>query len=50
MELWLSANGQAHGFIPRSYWEGYFDVVGTLLLQAAVFVWETDGGFGDSSA
>ena len=42
MELWLSANGQAHDFIPRSHWEEYFDAVEALLPQASVFVWETD--------
>ena len=43
MELWLSANGQAHDFIPRSHWEEYFDAVEALIPQASVFVWETDG-------
>ena len=43
MELCLYSKVDAQSFIRRSYLEGYFDVVGTLLLQAAVFVWETDG-------
>lgn len=43
MELWLSANGQAHDFIPCSHWEEYFDAVEALIPQASVFVWETDG-------
>ncbi|WP_195984219.1 GNAT family N-acetyltransferase [Clostridium sp. D33t1_170424_F3] len=43
MEIWLSANLQAHPFVPRSYWESHFAEVKTMLPQAELYVAEEDG-------
>ena len=42
-EIWLTANCQAHPFIPASYWEDRLEEVKTALLQAEVYVWEERG-------
>lgn len=42
-EIWLAANLQAHGFIPRAYWEEQLETVRDLLPQAELYVWQ-DGG------
>lgn len=42
-EIWLEANLQAHGFIPRAYWEEQLETVRDLLPQAELYVWQ-DGG------
>lgn len=42
-EIWLEANLQAHGFIPRAYWEEQLETVRDLLPHAELYVWQ-DGG------
>lgn len=42
-EIWLAANLQAHGFIPRAYWEEQLETVRDLLPHAELYVWQ-DGG------
>lgn len=43
VEIWLAANLQAHGFIPRAYWEEQLETVRDLLPRAELYVWQ-DGG------
>lgn len=43
MELWLNGNIEAHDFIPRNYWESNAPMVQEQLLQAEIYVYETDG-------
>lgn len=43
MKLWLSGNVDAHPFIPKEYWESNFSMVEEQILQAEVFLCETDG-------
>lgn len=43
LEIWLSANLQAHDFIPEEYWKGNLSMVGQLLPQAEVLVCEAQG-------
>lgn len=43
MELWLSANLQAHDFIAPAYWKENFDMVKGMLPQAEILVWEQNG-------
>lgn len=43
MELWLSANLQAHPFVPRGYWESHFEAVKAMLPQAELYVAEENG-------
>ena len=43
MELWLNGNIEAHDFIPRNYWESNAPMVREQLLQAEIYVYETDG-------
>lgn len=43
MELWLNGNIKAHDFIPRNYWESNAPMVREQLLQAEIYVYETDG-------
>lgn len=38
MELWLSANRQAHPFIPPAHWEQNLDLVRSLIPQAEVYI------------
>lgn len=44
LEIWLEANADAHGFIPRHYWEGQLETVKALLPQAEVFVCQDEAG------
>lgn len=44
MRIWLSSNQDAHAFIPKAYWCSHFTEVQQALLQAQVFVYDTDGG------
>ncbi|HJD46568.1 MAG TPA: GNAT family N-acetyltransferase [Candidatus Mediterraneibacter norfolkensis] len=39
-EIWLSANLQAHDFIPAGYWKENFPAVKEMLPQAEVYVYE----------
>lgn len=43
MQIWLGGNKDAHPFIPKEYWESKQSMVEEQLLQAEVFVCETDG-------
>ena len=40
MQIWLSANIDAHHFIPKSYWESNFEMVKGILPAAEVYVYE----------
>lgn len=42
-EIWLDTNLKAHDFISEQYWRGNFDMVKEALLQAEVYVYESDG-------
>ena len=42
-QIWLSANLEAHDFIPASYWEGNLDFVREELSLAKVRVYEEEG-------
>lgn len=44
LEIWLTANAQAHAFIPREYWEGRLELVRELLPQAELCVWQAENG------
>mgnify|MGYP002575354626 CR=1 FL=1 len=43
MKLWLNGNIEAHDFVPRNYWESNASMVREQLLQAEIYVYETDG-------
>lgn len=43
MKLWLAANTQVHDFVPKSYWEGNYDMVKQMLPKAEVYVYEDNG-------
>lgn len=43
MKLWLFGNEDAHPFVPEEYWRSHFNEVQEALLQAKVFVYDTDG-------
>ncbi|GAK47527.1 acetyltransferase [Secundilactobacillus oryzae JCM 18671] len=38
MQIWLSANIEAHDFISTSYWQGNYDLIEGMLPKAEVFV------------
>lgn len=40
--IWLSANVEAHDFIPESYWRENFDMVCEMLPQAELYVYCDD--------
>ena len=42
-QIWLSANLEAHDFIPASYWKGNLDLVREELPLAKVRVYEEEG-------
>ena len=42
LDIWLTANLQAHSFIPAAYWKGNAEAVRQALPQAEVYVWEED--------
>lgn len=45
MQIWLTANMEAHDFIDSSYWKSHFEEVRALLPQAEIMVSEnTDTG------
>ena len=37
-EIWLTANRNAHAFIPAAYWESHLDFVKNMLPQTEVYV------------
>lgn len=43
MRLWLAGNEDAHSFVPKEYWRSHYSEVQEALLEASVFVYETDG-------
>ena len=43
MNIWLSANIQAHSFIPKEYWQKQFEQVKEMLPDSIVYVYEDDG-------
>ena len=43
MQLWLSANIDAHSFIPADYWKSQYETVKRLIPQADVYLFETEG-------
>ena len=43
MQIWLSGNIEAHGFVPQTYWQANAPKVQKQLLQAEVYVYETEG-------
>lgn len=43
MEIWLAGNKDAHPFIPKEYWISNQEAVQKQLLQAEVYVYETEG-------
>ena len=43
MHLWLTGNEDAHSFIPNEYWHLHYSEVQEAILQANVFVYDTDG-------
>ena len=42
-DIWLNSNIKAHNFIPARYWESNYDLVKEMLLQAEVYVYESNG-------
>lgn len=43
MNIWLRGNEDAHSFIPKDYWKSNYSMVQEQLLQAEVYVHETEG-------
>lgn len=43
MNIWLSANIQAHSFIPKEYWQKQFEQVKEMLPDSIVYVYQDDG-------
>lgn len=43
MEIWLTANLQAHPFVPRGYWESHFEAVKATLPEAELYIAEEGG-------
>lgn len=43
MQIWLSANLQAHGFIDPAYWKDREEMVGEMISKADVAVYECGG-------
>ena len=43
MNLWFTGNEDAHSFIPNEYWYLHYSEVQEAILQANVFVYDTDG-------
>lgn len=41
MEIWLSANIQAHDFISKDYWKNNFDLVKSILPDAEIYIYES---------
>ena len=42
-DIWLDTNIKAHNFILAQYWESNYEPVKEMLLQAEVYVYESDG-------
>lgn len=41
--IWLKTNRKAHDFISIEYWQSNFDMVKEMLLQAELYVYESEG-------
>ena len=41
--IWLETNKKAHDFISTEYWQSNFDMVKEMLLQAELYVYESEG-------
>ena len=41
--IWLETNIKAHDFISTEYWKSNFDMVKEMLLQAELYVYESEG-------
>lgn len=41
-DIWLDTSIKAHDFIPAKYWRNNFDMVKEMLLQAEVYVYESE--------
>ena len=41
-DIWLDTNLKAHDFISAQYWKRNFELVKEMLLQAEVYVYESD--------
>ncbi len=41
-DIWLDTNKMAHDFISASYWQGYFEAVKEMFLQAEMYVYEME--------
>ena len=42
-DIWLDTNIKAHNFISAQYWESNYELVKEMLLQAEVYVYESNG-------
>ena len=42
-DIWLDTNIKAHNFISAQYWESNYEMVKEMLLQAEVYVCESQG-------
>ena len=42
-DIWLDTNIKAHNFISAQYWESNYELVKEMLLQAEVYVCESNG-------
>lgn len=42
-DIWLDTNIKAHNFISAKYWESNYELVKEMLLQAEVYVCESNG-------
>lgn len=42
-DIWLDSNVKTHNFIPAQYWKSNYDPVKEMLLQAEVYVYESNG-------
>ena len=43
LNIWLEGNKEAHDFIAGEYWETHLPILRKQLLQAEVYVYETEG-------
>lgn len=41
-EIWLNTNRKAHNFIAPQYWEGHFELVKEMFLQAEIYLYENE--------
>lgn len=42
MQIWLESNIEAHSFIAKEYWVSNYSMVQEQILQAEIYVYETD--------